>query len=245
VLAFEYGFGCSNPYALTVWDARYSESPNDGMGMVDEVIAAGHRRWGNHNGLVLLVPLGTFPGEEEDSVPRIDRYLRLCGHEGVQLCLPSTPAQLFHLLIRQMIRPYRRPLLVVMPDVLLSDPFVIDELVRFRTPGRFENLLVRDQVRPADGVRRVILCCGDVIRELAASALGDGDDTVAACIEQLYPFPAPDLRGFLARFPSLRDLVWFQREPLDQGLWPRLKSDMSAALTAIDSSAGIVPARWD
>ncbi len=219
VLAFEYGFSTTEPKSLVLWEAQFGDFANGAQVVIDQFISAGEHKWGRVSGLVMLLPHG-FEGQgAEHSSARLERYLQLCSVHNMQVCVPSTPAQLFHLLRRQMVRNCRKPLIVMTPKSLLRHKLCVSTLDDLSS-GLFQWVLTEvDEVNPAT-VERVIICYGKLYYELLeARRLNRITSVVLLRIEQLYPFPGRQLDVLLSQYKNTRELVWCQEEPKNQGGW--------------------------
>jgi len=224
VLGFEYGYATSDPKRLIVWEAQFGDFANGAQVVIDQFIAAGEAKWGRICGLVMLLPHGYEGQGPEHSSARPERYLQLCAEHNMQVCVPTTPAQIFHLLRRQMIRPYRRPLIVMSPKSLLRHKEAVSALDELAA-GQFLNVIGETEKIAAKIVRRVIVCAGKVYYELAAYRRDHGIKDIAIIrMEQLYPFPHADFKAALAKFPRATEVVWCQEEPQNQGAWYRLRA---------------------
>ncbi len=224
VLAFEYGYATSDPKRLVIWEAQFGDFANGAQVVIDQFIAAGEAKWGRICGLVLLLPHGYEGQGPEHSSARPERYLQLCAEHNMQVCVPTTPAQIYHLLRRQMIRPFRRPLIVMSPKSLLRHKEAVSTLDEL-AGGQFQNVIGETEKLVAKSVRRVIVCAGKVYYELAAYRREHKCNDVAILrMEQLYPFPHADFKAALAKFPNATEVVWCQEEPQNQGAWYRLRA---------------------
>jgi len=224
VLAFEYGYATSAPDSLVIWEAQFGDFANGAQVVIDQFISSGEQKWGRLCGLTLFLPHGYEGMGAEHSSARLERYMQLCAEQNMQVCVPSTPAQTFHMLRRQMIRPYRRPLIVMTPKSLLRHPAAISTMEEL-TEGSFQAII--DDVRfkdAKDQVSQVVLCSGKVYYDLLDKATTEKIDNIALIrIEQLYPFPEELLEKVLATYPNLQRLVWCQEEPRNQGAWDSTK----------------------
>ncbi|MBK9605396.1 MAG: 2-oxoglutarate dehydrogenase E1 component [Betaproteobacteria bacterium] len=224
VLGFEYGYTTSEPNKLVVWEAQFGDFANGAQVVIDQFIASGEVKWGRICGLVLLLPHGYEGQGPEHSSARPERFLQLCAEHNMQVCVPSNAAQIFHLLRRQMVRQYRKPLIVMSPKSLLRHKDAgspLDDLAA----GRFRNVIGEVDKMTARNVRRVIFCSGKVYYDLLAYRREQKIADVAILrIEQLYPFPHDDFIAQLKKFPNARDLVWCQEEPQNQGAWYRMRA---------------------
>ena len=226
VLAFEYGYATTVPNALIVWEAQFGDFANGAQVVIDQFIASGETKWQRLAGLTMLLPHG-FEGQgPEHSSARLERYLQLCAEDNMQVITPTTPAQIFHALRRQVIRPSRKPLIVMSPKSLLRHPLAtstLDELAN----GKFETVLPEIDALDNNKVTRLVLCGGKVYYELLDQRRKLGLDHVAIVrIEQLYPLPEARILAEFAKYPNLADVVWAQEEPLNQGAWYYLLPEM-------------------
>jgi 2-oxoglutarate dehydrogenase E1 component len=235
VLGFEYGMSSGDPRRLVVWEAQFGDFVNGAQVVIDQFISSGESKWQRMSGLVLLLPHGYEGQGPEHSSARLERFLQLCAERNMQVIVPSTPAQIFHALRRQMHRPFRKPLVVMSPKSLLRHPEAVSTLAEL-TEGGFR--LVIDDARAAapEEIRRVILCSGKIHYALdAARREQDRGDVALVRVEQLYPFPTAELREALGRYPAIREVFWVQEEPANQGAWwfvlplisPLLRPDVS------------------
>jgi 2-oxoglutarate dehydrogenase E1 component len=223
VLGFEYGYATAEPDSLVLWEAQFGDFANGAQVVIDQFIASGEVKWGRLCGLVMLLPHGYEGGGAEHSSGRIERYLQLCADYNIQVCIPSTPAQMFHLLRRQMLRPVRKPLIVFTPKSLLRSKDAASPLTEF-TQGKFQPVIPEVDTLDADKVRRIIACSGKVYYELLAARRAKSiSDMAIIRIEQLYPFPHDDFTAQIAAYPNANELVWCQEEPGNQGAWHRIQ----------------------
>jgi 2-oxoglutarate dehydrogenase E1 component len=217
VLAFEYGYATADPDTLVVWEAQFGDFANGAQVVIDQFITSGEAKWGRLCGLVLMLPHG-FEGQgPEHSSARLERYLQLCAQENIQVCLPTLPAQMFHLLRRQIVRPLRKPLVILSPKSLLRNPVSTSSLADLAS-GAFRPVI--DDPRAPRNARRVVACSGRVWFDLEAARAERGLEHVALVrIEQLYPFPEEAFRRVLGTYPRADTFVWAQEEPMNQGAW--------------------------
>jgi 2-oxoglutarate dehydrogenase E1 component len=229
VLGFEYGFSTTEPETLVLWEAQFGDFANGAQVVIDQFISAGEHKWGRASGLVMLLPHGYEGQGAEHSSARLERYLQLCAVHNMQVCVPSTPAQMFHLLRRQMVRNCRKPLIIMTPKSLLRHKLCVSTLEDL-TNGRFHWVL--PEVDELDAkVRRVIICSGKIYYELLeARRVNRIHDIAILRIEQIYPFPGQQLDALLAQYTDTDDLVWCQEEPKNQGAWDFCKVRIPALI---------------
>ncbi len=236
VLAFEYGYATTTPNALVVWEAQFGDFANGAQVVIDQFISSGEAKWERLCGLVLLLPHGYEGQGPEHSSARIERYLQLCAQHNMQVCLPTTPAQMFHMLRRQVIRPLRKPLVALTPKSLLRHKEAISTLEEL-ADGSFQPVIPDPAVPDPAGVERLVLCSGKVYYDLVARRREEGLDNVAIVrIEQLYPFPEVELTQIVAPYVHLELAIWCQEEPANQGAWYSSQHHMRRVLTAHDDS---------
>ncbi|HEX7327012.1 MAG TPA: 2-oxoglutarate dehydrogenase E1 component [Casimicrobiaceae bacterium] len=228
VLGFEYGYTTSEPNQLVIWEAQFGDFANGAQVVIDQFIAAGEVKWGRICDLVLYLPHGYEGQGPEHSSARPERYLQQCAQHNMQVCVPTTPAQIYHLLRRQMIRYFRKPLIVMTPKSLLRHREAVSTLDELAN-GRFHNVIGEVERIDAKKVRRVILCSGKVYYELAAYRRAQKIDDVAILrLEQQYPFPHDDYKREIAKYAAAKEVVWCQEEPQNQGAWYRLNAYLRA-----------------
>ena len=219
VLAFEYGYSTTQPNALVIWEAQFGDFANGAQVVIDQFITSGEHKWGRLCGLTMLLPHGYEGQGPEHSSARLERYLQLCAEHNIQVCVPTTPAQIYHLLRRQVIRPLRKPLVVLTPKSLLRHKLAVSTLEDL-AHGSFQTVIPEiDTLDPAK-VTRLVLCSGKVYYDLLEKRRNEGrEDTAIVRIEQLYPFPEDDLMEAIAPYTNLQNAVWCQEEPMNQGAW--------------------------
>ncbi|WP_219895307.1 2-oxoglutarate dehydrogenase E1 component [Aquisediminimonas profunda] len=220
VLGFEYGYAGADPKALVLWEAQFGDFANGAQVMIDQFIAAGEAKWLRANGLVMLLPHGYEGQGPEHSSARLERCLQLCAEDNLQVANCTTPANYFHLLRRQMHRPFRKPLIVMTPKSLLRHKMAVSKVEDFVDQAHFMRIL-SDPWAPADAdVKRLVLCSGKVAYDLmdARNAAGDANTAIVR-IEQLYPFPGDPLVKRLERMTNLEEVIWAQEEPRNNGSW--------------------------
>jgi 2-oxoglutarate dehydrogenase E1 component len=216
VLGFEYGYSLDMPDGLVLWEAQYGDFVNAAQVIIDQFITSAEAKWGRLSGLVLLLPHGMEGAGPEHSSARLERFLQLCSNDNIQVTYPTTPAQYFHLLRRQVVRPLRKPLVVMTPKSLLRNPEAVSALEEL-SRGRFQRVLAG---APTSKVSRIVLCSGKVYYDLeAARRLAGKDDVTIIRLEQLYPFPKEELETALALYSAKADVVWTQEEPANMGAW--------------------------
>jgi len=219
VLAFEYGYATTRPDALVIWEAQFGDFANGAQVVIDQFIASGEYKWERLCGLTLLLPHGYEGQGPEHSSARLERFLQLCAQKNIQVCVPTTPAQIFHMLRRQVIRPLRKPLIVMTPKSLLRHKEAVSSLEEL-AQGHFQTVIGETDALPSEQVKRVILCSGKVYYELRAKRRELGrNDTAIVRLEQLYPFPEELLQEVIAPYRNLERVVWCQEEPQNMGAW--------------------------
>ncbi len=233
VLGFEYGYSTAAPNSLVIWEAQFGDFANGAQVLIDQFISSGEVKWGRLSGLVLMLPHGYEGQGPEHSSARIERYLQLCAETNMQVTQPTSAAQIFHLLRRQMIRKLRKPLVIFTPKSLLRKPEACSALEDF-TRGEFRTVIGDDAVADPAAVTRLVLCSGRVYYDLVtARAERKMTDTVAiGRLEQLYPFPRAALAEELQRYPALREIVWAQDEPRNQGPWRGVQNRVLETLSS-------------
>src|SRR6185437_5770062 len=224
VMGFEYGFSRDYPEALVLWEAQFGDFANGAQIIIDQFLSSAEDKWGLLSGLVLLLPHGYEGQGPEHSSARIERYLQIVARDNIQVAQPSTAAQYFHLLRRQAMRPWRKPLVVFTPKSMLRHPEAASPLVDLTRP-RFLNVLPETELR---GVTRLLICTGKIGHELRVERQKRKDTSTGIIfLEQLYPWPEEELRGAIEAHPDANDLVWVQEEPENMGAYsfvlPRLR----------------------
>jgi 2-oxoglutarate dehydrogenase E1 component len=231
VVGFEYGFSTTEPNCLTLWEAQFGDFVNGAQVIIDQFISSGEAKWGRLCGLTLLLPHGYEGQGPEHSSARLERFLQLCAEHNMQVCVPSTPAQMFHMLRRQMRQDFRKPLIVMTPKSLLRHKLSVSPLEDL-TRGSFRRLIDEvDDVQPAK-VTRVVFCSGKVYFDLLESRRADGLHNVAIVrVEQLYPFPADEYAAAIRKYGQAREIVWCQEEPQNQGAWYQIRHRLNEPLS--------------
>jgi 2-oxoglutarate dehydrogenase E1 component len=223
VLGFEYGYSTTSPDTLVIWEGQFGDFVNGAQVVIDQFISSGEAKWGRLSGLTLFLPHGYEGQGPEHSSARLERFLQLCAEHNMQIVVPSTPAQMFHLLRRQMVRHTRKPLIVMTPKSLLRHRLSVSSLAEL-SRGRFLPLI--DEVEPMtdDAVTRVVFCSGKVYFDLAEHRRNEGIKNVAIVrVEELYPFPIEDYARAIVRYRNAREIVWCQEEPQNQGAWYQIR----------------------
>ncbi|HLN99088.1 MAG TPA: multifunctional oxoglutarate decarboxylase/oxoglutarate dehydrogenase thiamine pyrophosphate-binding subunit/dihydrolipoyllysine-residue succinyltransferase subunit [Pyrinomonadaceae bacterium] len=234
VLGFEYGYTVVAGDALVMWEAQFGDFVNGAQTIIDQYIAASEDKWRQTSRLTLLLPHGYEGQGPEHSSARLERFLQLCAENNLQVCYPTTPAQYFHLLRRQVRPGMERPLVVITPKSLLRLPAASSQLADF-TSGGFQPLIDDGEFANPDGVERLVLCSGKVYYDLIEGRKKASSDNIAIVrLEQFYPFPQTGLRAVLARYPQARQLVWAQEEPKNMGGWSFVEHRLEKLLPACE-----------
>jgi len=219
VLGFEYGFSSADPRNLVIWEAQFGDFANGAQVIIDQFMISAESKWQRMNGLVLLLPHGYEGQGPEHSSARLERFLAMCAEQNIQVCNMTTPAQLFHVLRRQIYRNFRKPLVIMSPKSMLRSKFCQSRMEEF-TDRDFRTVLGETEETPAKRVRRVLLCSGKVYYDLLAARQERRIRDVAIVrVEQLYPFPLVELREEIARYPGECEVFWVQEEPKNMGAW--------------------------
>jgi 2-oxoglutarate dehydrogenase E1 component len=231
-MGFEFGYSLDYPEALVLWEAQFGDFANGAQVIIDQFIVAAEDKWRRLSGLTLLLPHGYEGAGPEHSSARLERFLAMSAEDNIQVCYPTSSAQVFHLLRRQAIRPWRKPLVIMTPKSLLRREEASSPLAAFSS-GMFQRLLSDPPPGGPEKVTRLLLCSGKVGYDLLAARAKSGDETIAvARLEQLYPFPEAQVSAEIARYPGVEELVWVQEEPENMGAWsfvlPFLTGRMSA-----------------
>ncbi|MEE4329364.1 MAG: 2-oxoglutarate dehydrogenase E1 component [Wenzhouxiangella sp.] len=235
VLGFEYGYATADPSALVIWEAQFGDFVNGAQVVIDQFIASGEAKWGRLCGLVMFLPHGYEGQGPEHSSARLERFMQLCSGNNIQVCVPTLPAQMFHMLRRQMLRPFRKPLVVLTPKSLLRHKASTSTHADL-SEGRFEPVIDDPRQPQADAVRRVVFCAGKVYFDLASRAEEESIDDVAIVrVEQLYPFPREEVQAIIERYGKADEVVWCQEEPMNQGAWFQIRHHLQACIRADQS----------
>jgi 2-oxoglutarate dehydrogenase E1 component len=230
VLGFEYGYSTTDPGTLVIWEGQFGDFVNGAQVIIDQFISSGEAKWGRVSGITLFLPHGYEGQGPEHSSARLERFLQLSAELNGQVCVPSTPAQMFHMLRRQMLRNLRKPLVVMTPKSLLRHKRSTSTLSELSS-GEFRTV-IDDPASPLPAdVRRIVLCSGKVYFDLLERRDADAVRDVALVrIEQLYPFPADEYQAIVDRYAAARHVVWCQEEPQNQGAWYQIRHRLQAAL---------------
>ncbi|WP_242107738.1 2-oxoglutarate dehydrogenase E1 component [Luteimonas aquatica] len=229
VMAFEYGYSTADPDTLDIWEAQFGDFANGAQVVIDQFLSSGEAKWGRITGLTLLLPHGYEGQGPEHSSARLERFLQLCALENMLVCVPTTPAQAFHMIRRQLCMTTRKPLVVMTPKSLLRHKLAVSTLDELAN-GEFQHLIPDPKADPKK-VKRVVLCSGKVYYDLLEDATKRGQDDVALVrVEQLYPFPRDLLAAELKRFAKAKDVVWCQEEPQNQGAWYQIRHHLNFCL---------------
>jgi len=228
VVGFEYGYSVADDATLVMWEAQFGDFMNGAQIIIDQFISSAEEKWGQHSALTMLLPHGYEGQGPEHSSARMERFLTLCAEGNMQVVYPTTPAQYFHVLRRQMKNHPRKPLIVMTPKSLLRHPQAVSTLDEL-TSGRFEPVLPD---RDATNASRVILTTGKVYYDLKAARDKANANVAIVRVEQLYPFPEPMIADVLRAHPNAKDVVWVQDEPRNMGAWPFLRERLAALMSA-------------
>ena len=228
VMGFEYGYATAAPETLVIWEGQFGDFANGAQVVIDQFLTSGEAKWGRLCGLTLFLPHGYEGQGPEHSSARLERFMQLCSNHNIQVCIPSTPAQMFHLLRRQVMQPIRKPLIVMTPKSLLRSKFSTSTLQAL-SDGQFQRVIGDRGTGEAGNIKRVILCSGKVYYDLAqARDSSDRHEVAVMRLEQLYPFPEAEVQSFIDEFPSAGELVWCQEEPQNQGAWFQINHHLQA-----------------
>jgi len=231
VLGFEYGYATTDPHSLVVWEAQYGDFANGAQVIIDQFISSGEAKWERFCGVTLFLPHGYEGAGPEHSSARLERFLQLCAENNMQVCVPSTPAQMFHMLRRQMRQSFRKPLIVMTPKSLLRQELSVSALEDL-SRGGFARVIGEIDALAVPEVRRVVFCSGKVYFDLLKARRKEAlRDVALVRIEQLYPFPSEEYEAVLARYANAREVVWCQEEPQNQGAWYQIRHRLQELLT--------------
>ncbi len=230
VLGFEYGYATTDPGTLVIWEGQFGDFVNGAQVVIDQFISSGDAKWGRLCGMTLFLPHGYEGQGPEHSSARLERFLQLCAEHNMQVCVPSTPAQMFHMLRRQMLRKFRKPLIVMTPKSLLRHKMSVSPISAL-SDGRF-NLIIPEieQITPS-ATRRIVFCSGKVYYDLLESRQVHGINDIALIrIEQLYPFPIDEFAAIIDEYEHVEDIIWCQEEPQNQGAWYQIRHRLQEPL---------------
>jgi 2-oxoglutarate dehydrogenase E1 component len=230
-MAFEYGYATTDPQTLVIWEGQFGDFANGAQVVIDQFISSGEAKWGRMCGMVLFLPHGYEGQGPEHSSARLERFLQLCAEHNIQVCVPSTPAQIFHMLRRQMLRAFRKPLVVMTPKSLLRHKMSVSPLTALSN-GKFHTIIPEQSDIDPHKTRRVVFCSGKVYYDLVeARTLHKMSDAAIVRIEQIYPFPQAVFDGIVAGYPNATDIVWCQEEPQNQGAWYQIRHRLQQPLS--------------
>jgi 2-oxoglutarate dehydrogenase E1 component len=240
VLGYEYGYSIADPRTLVLWEAQFGDFVNGAQVIIDQFIAAGEAKWLRASGLVMLLPHGYEGQGPEHSSARPERFLQLCAEDNMQVANCTTPANYFHILRRQMLRDFRKPLVIVTPKSLLRHKLAVSSAADFTGDSHFKRILSDPNPPRDEDVRRLVLCSGKVAYDLMEARDQGGDrNTAIVRVEQLYPFPSEPLVARLKRMTNVQDVVWAQEEPKNGGYWSFVEPMIEQCL----ADAGVQPQR--
>jgi 2-oxoglutarate dehydrogenase E1 component len=235
VLGFEYGYSATRPSGLVIWEAQFGDFVNGAQVVIDQFIVSAEHKWDRLSGLVMLLPHGYEGQGPEHSSARLERFLQLCANENIQVCVPSTPSQIYHLLRLQTIRKMRRPLVVISPKSLLRNPQAVSSIESL-TEGSFEYVIDDTHTNP-ELVEKIVMCSGKVFYDLASKREELGiKNTALLRIEQLYPFPYDTLEKTIKSYKNANQYIWCQEEPSNQGAWFSHRHRLQIVLDRINAA---------
>ncbi|WP_329740610.1 2-oxoglutarate dehydrogenase E1 component [Dyella sp. A6] len=230
VMAFEYGHATTDPDTLNIWEGQFGDFANGAQVVIDQFISSGEAKWNRLCGLALFLPHGYEGQGPEHSSARLERFLQLCALDNMQVCVPTTPAQAFHMIRRQMVRKTRKPLIVMTPKSLLRHKLAVSSLDEL-SKGGFQLVIGEHRELAAKKVKRVVLCSGKVYYDLLEAAeKGEINDVAVVRVEQLYPFPRQEVSAELEKYPSAKEVIWCQEEPMNQGAWFQIRHHLQACI---------------
>ena len=226
VVAFEYGYTTATPEDLVIWEAQFGDFANGAQVIFDQFLSSGEEKWGRLCNLCLFLPHGQEGMGAEHSSARLERFLQLCAHNNMQVCVPSTPSQVYHMIRRQMLRKYRKPLVVMTPKSLLRHPLAVSDL-KDLTDGTFDLVIDEIDNLAKNKVSRLILCSGKVYYDLLAARREKNIKNIAIVrVEQLYPFPEKSLKALIKKYPNAKEIIWTQEEPQNQGAFLMIQDNL-------------------
>jgi 2-oxoglutarate dehydrogenase E1 component len=232
VLAFEYGYSTADPERMVIWEAQFGDFANGAQVVIDQFISSGEAKWGRLCGLTMFLPHGYEGQGPEHSSARIERYLQLCADYNIQVCAPTTPAQMFHMIRRQMLRPYRKPLIVMTPKSLLRHKLSVSN-IKDLTDGEFQPVIGEIDKITNSKVNRIVICSGKVYFDLVEHRRENKlNETAVVRIEQLYPFSRTDLNKELKKYKNANEIVWCQEEPMNQGPWYQIQHQLRQTISS-------------
>ncbi len=232
VMGFEYGFSTTEPHCLTIWESQFGDFCNGAQVIIDQFISSGEAKWGRLSGLTLFLPHGYEGQGPEHSSARLERFLQLCAEYNIQVCVPSTPAQMFHMLRRQMVRPLRKPLIIMTPKSLLRHPLSVSRLEELAS-GSFRPVIDEIDDLKTSAVTRIVLCSGKVYFDLLKARREAKVESVAIVrLEQLYPFPSEEYEAIIRKYSNAYEIVWCQEEPQNQGGWYQIRHRLQSPLSS-------------
>ena len=235
LLGFDYGYSLDSPNDLILWEAQFGDFANGAQVVMDQFISSGETKWGRLSGLVMFLPHGYEGQGPEHSSARLERYLQLCAQHNMQVIYPSTPAQMFHMLRRQMLRPYRKPLVVMTPKSLLRHKLSTSSLEEL-CDGEFQTIIPEVDNLTDKNVKRVVFCTGKVYYDLLEKRREENMNDIAICrVEQLYPFPRDQVIKEIKRYGNANEVVWCQEEPKNQGAWYQIMHHLKACISKQDT----------
>ena len=230
VLGFEYGYATTDPGTLVIWEGQFGDFVNGAQVVIDQFISSGDAKWGRLCGMALFLPHGYEGQGPEHSSARLERFLQLCAEHNMQVCVPSTPAQMFHMLRRQMLRKYRKPLIVMTPKSLLRHKMSVSPVTAL-SDGEFRLIIPEIEELDPKKARRVVFCSGKVYYDLLEARQVHGiDDVQLIRVEQIYPFPIREYAELIEQFRHVEEIVWCQEEPQNQGAWYQIRHRLQEPL---------------
>jgi 2-oxoglutarate dehydrogenase E1 component len=231
VMGFEYGYATADPRTLIIWEGQFGDFCNGAQVVIDQFISSGEAKWGRMCGLVLFLPHGYEGQGPEHSSARLERFLQLCALDNMQVCVPTSPAQMFHMLRRQMLRGTRKPLIVMTPKSMLRHRLSTSTLADLEH-GEFQRLIPDSLTADPLQITRIVFCSGKVYYDLVEEhEKRQITDVAVVRIEQLYPFPREEMSAEVARYPNAQTIVWCQEEPMNQGAWYQIRHQLKASMS--------------